>query len=165
MKANILKITAVLLLLTGSFSSCGKNEIDYSNIENLYEQPLHVIQKVVEGNWKLQYSYGGFAGQTIVDTHGSYMYLTIDHIIMGNDTFGVTTYSPIIWQWENGFFGGDSRGYLLTYNHDIYINEQDGVIYEEVPIFNTLVPCQIKNDTLVIGNVCCDGYIYYYARE
>lgn len=138
--------------------------IDFCNIENLYEQPLPIIQNCVQGKWQLQYSIGGFSYQKNVNTHDSYMYLTADHIIMGSDTYGVTTDSPILWKCEKGFWGDDSSGYLLTYNHDIYINEQDGVIYEKVPIFSSLVPFQIKNDTLVIGEVCCDGFINYYTK-
>ena len=33
----------VLLLLIRSFFSCGKDDIDFSNIENLYEKRLHVL--------------------------------------------------------------------------------------------------------------------------
>jgi hypothetical protein len=38
------------------------SEIDFSNIENLYEQPLPVIQKCVEGKWEVKWRYGGVAG-------------------------------------------------------------------------------------------------------
>jgi hypothetical protein len=64
---NIIKITAILLILAGSLS-CDKEDdidmskIDFSNIENLYEQPLPVIQKAVQGKWKVYSSCGGFAG-------------------------------------------------------------------------------------------------------
>ena len=164
-------VIILCIVLAGTFSSCNKksdsdidmSKIDFSNIENLYEQPLPVIQNAVQGEWQLQFSVGGFVYQKIIDIHSSYMYITQDHIVMGNDTYGVTTDSPI--QWMKGKpFGGDIDAYMLTYNHSICINEQDGVIYEKVPIFNTLVPCQIKNDTLVIADPCCDGFSYYYTK-
>jgi len=49
---------SLLLLLTECFSSCQKDEdidwsnIDISNIENLYEQPLPVIKKCIQGKWR-----------------------------------------------------------------------------------------------------------------
>ena len=47
----------LILVLTGSFS-CQKDNIDmfnidFGNIDNLYAQPLPVIQKCVEGTWKM----------------------------------------------------------------------------------------------------------------
>ena len=54
-KISFLKLAALALMLAGSFSSCAKkndidmSKIDFSNIENLYEQPLPVIQKCVQG--------------------------------------------------------------------------------------------------------------------
>jgi hypothetical protein len=63
MKKIILKTAAILLILAGGFVSCGKeNDIDFSNIENLYAQPLSVIQKTVQGRWKLYRTCGGYAG-------------------------------------------------------------------------------------------------------
>jgi hypothetical protein len=65
---KILLLTAILLILAGSFS-CGKDDIDWSkidlsNIENLYAQPLPVIQKAVQGKWKVVCTYGGISGIT-----------------------------------------------------------------------------------------------------
>jgi hypothetical protein len=53
-----LKIAAILLIMTGVFS-CDKEDnidmskIDFSNIADLYAQPLPVIQKAVQGKWKV----------------------------------------------------------------------------------------------------------------
>ena len=38
------------------------DENDYSNIANLYEQPLPVIQKCVQGKWQKKGTHGGLAG-------------------------------------------------------------------------------------------------------
>ena len=163
-KPRFFRNLVILLMLAGSFSSCGKDKIDFNNIENLYEQPLEVIQKAVQGKWKLQYSYGGFIGQTIVDTHGTYMHISKDRIIMGSNTHGVTTDSPIIWEkWEN--FNGIEITYLLSYNHHILIFEQDGVIYEERPIADRLFFNEIKNGTLSVWDCVMDGFTGYYSRD
>ena len=50
-------ILTIVLILTGSTSSCKNDDIDiskidFSNIEDLYAQPLPVIQKCVEGRWQ-----------------------------------------------------------------------------------------------------------------
>ncbi len=67
MKKYILKFTMLLLVLAGGISSCGKDDdLDMSNIENLYAQPLSVIQKCVQGKWERKYYVGGIAGQTPV---------------------------------------------------------------------------------------------------
>jgi hypothetical protein len=64
---NLLKITAVLLIVAGAFA-CSKKEdidmsqIDFSNIENLYAQPLPVIQKAVQGEWKWMTYISGING-------------------------------------------------------------------------------------------------------
>ena len=68
MKKTILKITVFLLIFAGYLSSCQKaNELNMSNIENLYEQPLSVIQKCVQGKWKWDLYISGFAGWIVLD--------------------------------------------------------------------------------------------------
>jgi len=57
-----------ILLTMGIFFSCKERDvdmsnIDFSNIENLYEQPLPVIKKCVEGKWQwVHISRWGFLG-------------------------------------------------------------------------------------------------------
>ena len=65
-------ILTIVLILTGSTSSCKNDDIDiskidFSNIEDLYAQPLPVIQKCVEGKWKWYVSYGGLSGVNYSD--------------------------------------------------------------------------------------------------
>ena len=65
MKKYIFKFTMLLLVLAGGISSCGKDDdLSFSNIENLYAQPLSVIQKCVQGKWEVKYTYGGVVGIT-----------------------------------------------------------------------------------------------------
>jgi hypothetical protein len=67
---TISKIAAILLIPAGIFLACGEegdidmSNIDFSNIENLYAQPLPVIQKAVQGKWTVYSSSGGVAGIT-----------------------------------------------------------------------------------------------------
>ncbi|MDR1349119.1 MAG: hypothetical protein LBJ63_11965 [Prevotellaceae bacterium] len=66
---STLKLVAMMLLLAGMMIACGKEDdidmskIDFSNIENLYAQPLSVIQKAVQGKWNVYCIYSsGFVG-------------------------------------------------------------------------------------------------------
>jgi hypothetical protein len=56
-----------LLLMIIALCNCKDDDIDmsnidFSNIDNLYAQPLPVIQKAVQGKWKIYSSCGGVAG-------------------------------------------------------------------------------------------------------
>ena len=63
-------VVILCIVLAGTVSSCSSksesdidmSDIDFSNIENLYEQPLPVIQKCVQGKWKWYVSVGGESG-------------------------------------------------------------------------------------------------------
>jgi hypothetical protein len=70
------------------------------------------------------------------------MNLTPNHIIMGNDLYGVVIDTAIIWK-HNDFT------YLLS--------------YPSSPISYIVV--QIKKDTLVIRDDLNDGYSYYYTKH
>jgi hypothetical protein len=68
---KIIKTAAILLIMAGSFS-CEKDDIDmskidFSNIEDLYKQPLPVIQKAVQGKWKWITYINGVAGWITMD--------------------------------------------------------------------------------------------------
>ena len=53
MNTNKIKLLVITLIAAGNLSSCANNEdIDFSNIENLFQQPLPVIQECVQGKWK-----------------------------------------------------------------------------------------------------------------
>jgi hypothetical protein len=95
---RISKIAAILLIVAGSFS-CGENgdmsDIDFSNIDNLYEQPLSVIQKCIRGKWKMYASYGGFVG--ISYPENTFIEFKDDHFIMDYDDGSRRTVS---FQWK-----------------------------------------------------------------
>ncbi|MDR2148997.1 MAG: hypothetical protein LBE91_21360, partial [Tannerella sp.] len=69
MRLNFFKHLMVIVIFAGLFYSCDKDDdidmskIDFSNIENLHEQPLQVIQKCVEGKWLWYSSCCGISGQ------------------------------------------------------------------------------------------------------
>jgi hypothetical protein len=56
-KPVLLIFSLISLLLAGSFLSCEKND-GMENIEDLYAQPLPVIQKCVQGKWSCYMSNG-----------------------------------------------------------------------------------------------------------
>ena len=99
MNVKILKFIMILFAIC-SFHSCKDDDIDmskidFSNIENLYEQPLPVIQKCVEGKWKWYVTYGGFMEISYSDN----TFVTIN-----KDNFIVEDYngSQLVWHftWE-----------------------------------------------------------------
>src|SRR5690554_386397 len=96
MKTKILRLITILLLLLPVCvvllgAGCEKDEESEKQSVNitLHNKKLSIIQNYTTGNWKLQYAYGGLSAHKVVDTHNSYMDLTPEHIIMGNDLYGI----------------------------------------------------------------------------
>jgi hypothetical protein len=81
MKTKILKLAVFVLILAGSFA-CEKNDINISNIEDLYAQPLSVIQKTVQGKWKWITYINGIGGYIPFDM--GLVEITKDKIISYN---------------------------------------------------------------------------------
>ena len=176
---KIFKLLTFTLLLIIVHSACSKNfkdegnitddntdekvdaseidmsNIDFNNIENLFAQPLPVIQKCMEGNWKLIYTYGGIMGETIVDKYDSYMQITSERIKIGNNTAGILTDSPITWANLENFWDFPIV-HFIAYN---IIDEAPSIMYAE-----HIFPCSIKNDTLVVWDLYRDGYFKYYHK-
>ena len=135
----IIPILSFLLLF--SFIQCSKNDIDmsnidFSNIEKLYEQPLPMIQKCVQGKWKWYVTFGGVAGISYSDN--TYVDINKDHLIIEyEDGSQLKTY----FSWKKYSFVDKGKGYKTWVMWD---NERDqGIWYFE----------EIKNDTLSVGHV------------
>ena len=103
MKTRIFELTAILLVLAGSFSSC-KNDsdlsnIDFSNIENLHAQPLPVIQKCVEGKWKcVEVDTWGFLG--VVRPINTFVNIMKDSVDVTGDENGLNQGSSFSYRWQ-----------------------------------------------------------------
>ena len=123
------------------------SNIDFNNIENLFAQPLPVIQKCLEGQWNLLYSYGGLMGETITDTLGNYIQITKERIIMGNNT-GIIIDAPVEWKELENFWGFPVVCYMSCNIR-----------------FYDLFPMQIKDGTLIFWDLMYDGYKYYYTKN
>ena len=63
------------------------SDIDFSNIENLYEQPLCVIKKCVIGKWKLIITSGNQMGYYNTDINGysTFVDITKDSVFVDGD--------------------------------------------------------------------------------
>jgi hypothetical protein len=93
---------AAMLLLAGMMIACGKEDdidmsnIDFSNIENLYAQPLSVIQKAVQGKWKV---YSAFSDGIIYNvTYPENMFIEFE-----NDHYNIssaTEYQSFYFIWK-----------------------------------------------------------------
>jgi hypothetical protein len=95
MNTHTLKLTIILFILAGSLA-CTKNnddidmsKIDFSNIEDLYSQPLPVIQQCVQGKWKWYVSCGGDAG--IVYPENTFVEITDKEYILDNNIDDIHT--------------------------------------------------------------------------
>ena len=135
------------------FSGCTKKEdidwskIDLSNIENLYAQPLQVIQKAVQGKWKLLSYYGSHheVPPFIDDPHGTYMHINGNHFILGDKTHGIILESQIIWEKLEKFMG-EEDAYTFIFNPEYILTPSNLNFHYR---FLTL---GIKNDTLSVWN-------------
>ena len=102
MKVKILKHAAILLLLAGCLSSCGKDksQIDFSNIENLYAQPLPVIQECVQGKWKwVSISRWGYLGYILLTN--TFVEITENSVVITQEDYnGVDVGGTFSYEWK-----------------------------------------------------------------
>ena len=115
------------------------------NIEFLFAQPLDVIQKCMEGEWKLTFIDVGLIGEDRSQSD-EYMILTRDRIIMKNDVYRNRVDSPIVWETIENHQNFPLAHYI-AYNHHIdYDNESDEVIIS----YHVLIPQTIRDGTLIL---------------
>ena len=153
MKSISFKISIILLLFVFMGAGCDEEEErDKLSVNiTLHDKPLSVIKKYVSGNWKLQYAYGGLSVHKVVDVHNSYMNLTSEHVIMGNDLYGVVVDSSIIWARKKAEPIGST--YLLGFTRSGHPSPEYYIVD------------QIKKDTLIIVDYnISDGFHYYYTK-
>ena len=158
MKSKKIKLLTTLLLLLPLYvvllgTGCDDDESEpLLHDITLSDKPLSVIQKYITGDWKLQYQIGGIAGGKYLDEYNSYMNLTSDHIIMGNDLYGVVIDTTTVWKRE--LIGVDEDSYLMGYPNPGWQSPTYFIIN------------QIKNDTLIIIDYnVSDGFTYYYTKD
>jgi hypothetical protein len=137
---KLLKLTAVMLIVAGAFACKKENDIDFSNIENLYAQPLPVIQKAVQGKWKVYEitTYG------IINNVGypenMYCEFSNNHYIVSNNEERSTYY----FTWKKM----QIQNWITP-----HVGEETYVMYEGSQIIGNWFFLSIQNDTLNL-NTC-----------
>jgi ABC-type glycerol-3-phosphate transport system substrate-binding protein len=137
-----LTFAAILLLLAGSFS-CGKEEetIDISNIEDLYSQPLPIIQQCVQGKWNWYASYGGIPG--IQYHEDTYVHFADTYYTIGRSDEETQTI-PFVWK----KLKPEPQFYNLSYDNETYFICYPGEEGEQ-PVWYFR---SIRNDSLFVGS-------------
>ena len=172
MKKNKIFILIMLLCVVG-FASCdddgsgGKppdipiDTMDYNNIENLYEQPLEVIQKCVVGKWKVLgrnlYLNPSEFGNTFVNITNDSVVFTLDMNVFDSNII----YHP---HWQDGFYNWEFKNnHFGSYGNETYV-----LIYNYYDINPPNPPeeigwvfLRIQNDTL-FGEVYTPAYSWFY---
>ena len=144
MKQGILMIIPAFICMM-VLKGCGKAEndksdIDFRNIENLYEQPLKTIQNCVQGKWKWYVSIGCESGTCYSDN--TFVDIKDDHYIV---EYEGETQSIIYFTWRK------HSSYLLgKETYVMWEKESDRAGWHFV---------SIKNDTLTVG---CDYNNQHY---
>ena len=162
MKLMNLKLIFMALLTIESLISCQVNNeddidmsnIDFSNIENLYAQPLPVIQKCVQGKWKWYASIGGDAG--FVCHNNRFVIIKNDHYVIEYEN-GIQ--NTVFYEWKKR---------KLTYPLDFFEKETYAIIKksaDEEMFEKGWFFASIKNDTLVVHLDTYDDFIYDIAYE
>jgi hypothetical protein len=136
--------TLLILFFTNLlFTGCSKSQAPL-NVD-LRKLPLPDVQEQLKGRWELRRVTGGFAAMEHPVYHNPFMILSTDHIVLGNDSLGVTVDAPITWG-PATYFGG---GYVLTIANNAV----------------SLAPSEIRNDTLRLLEYAADGVTYHYTRS
>ena len=116
-----------------------EDKTDYSNIENLYKQPLHIIKKAVEGKWQLlEVFQHTILYDTIIRFEDTFIEITKDSVIATRGEVDATKYGP---------------GYSYSYKWHLRTAEKGYSYYGMVPVGHEHyyvgdIFSSIKNDTL-----------------
>ncbi|MCL2738911.1 MAG: DUF5018 domain-containing protein [Bacteroidales bacterium] len=128
-----------------------------NDIPHLFLQPLPVIQEQMQGKWKLQLSSVVEENILItsIDKQGSYMHITMERIIMGNNS-GIITDSPIIWAEIE-----DPWGQVLHYI-PVWHHMGDPKIKRHV---SKIIPRGIVNNHLYIStDISNNHYVLFFTK-
>ncbi|MCL2738912.1 MAG: hypothetical protein FWE30_05645 [Bacteroidales bacterium] len=140
-------------------------KIPLNDILDLYLQPLSVIQEQMQGKWKLQYVYGGIAGQISVDKNGNYMHITKERIIWGDNT-GIMMDLPIVWAKSENFWERTHDAHYIPFPSTFLIKLDSTY----VPLMLTqlyvheVIPRSIKDSYLFSPDFSADGYNLYFTK-
>ena len=134
------------------------SKIDFRNIENLYEQPLPVIKKAVEGKWKLLSFVNNSEVGNFDDPLGTFMHINNNNIIIGDNTQEIIVESQIVWEKQKKFYNGKDV-YVLKFNPTSVSFSIQGTT-----ITKCMLTFEIKNDTLSVWNCMMsnDAYFKFY---
>jgi hypothetical protein len=142
-------IVSIFIVIVSIFTHCSKDRSPLN--VTLYDKPLNVIQGYTKGKWKLQYEKGGFCGSCYYpSTYNSYMILTSNRIVIGNDSLGVIVDTTVIWKKEPW---GTNFTYLLSYRYS------PGYAFPYYYFMN-----EIKNDTLILSDYASDPVYRYFTK-
>lgn len=139
----------MLLVIACVFSFCNKDDsdkIDFSNIDNLYAQPLSVIQKCVEGKWKWYVSIGGLMGYNYSDN--TFVDIKEDHYVLDYEDGSQQTF---YFTWKKYDATGIGHETYVIWNE--YNNEAGWCFVS------------IKNDTLTVASSLPTGPDIPYSFE
>jgi hypothetical protein len=150
MKTKILKLATLALLLAGIIA-CNKNkeeiDVDFSNIENLCEQPISVIEKAIQGKWKIVYYKGGLIANMIQYPDNHLVEFTSDKKYM--DTTPIATFTTKFkWSKELRYSTSGDAVYIMRF--------QDAGV-------TPLLMKEIHNDTLVFHEYQVMDYMESYC--
>jgi len=121
-----------------------EDKTDYSNIQKLYEQPLRVIQKAVEGEWQiLEGRIHGTRKDEVATYTNTFAKITKDSVIITRgEAFGTELNflpSSFSYKWRIKTYGNGSSYYLMV---------PDGDEPEEPNNWGGYTFVSIKNDIL-----------------
>jgi hypothetical protein len=141
------KIKCLLLsLLVASCFLSGCKKEEHLNII-LFNQPLEIIQKYIQGKWKLVYLREGYSGRTERFLDLPEVTFTSDNRYLFRNNSSPYSVDQVI-TWEKGIDSFVSRDTIWLMNVGI----------------STSSIVKIYYDTLIYHNTIIDGYTHYLVR-